>query len=157
MYKATREFIKARQPHAKFVVEVVTGVRKIGGGNIGKCLDNAQKQVDHAKGIKIVSGWVVNKYDTRANLTAIVQHWWNVDSNGFFDTSIIEDHYEYVIDMDLAQYASENEDKLESRIAYSIKLKDGHFSLIDVVDDDVTDIPVKELQTPILFKHLHSI
>lgn len=153
MYKATREFIKARQPHAKYTVQLINGVRRIGGGVEGKCFDNSQKQVDHDKGISIVSGWVVNKYDSCANLTAIIQHWWNADKDGFFDTSNVADHYEYVIDMDLAQYVSENNDSLASRVAYSLKLVNGSFSLIDIVDDNITDIPAQDLRTSILFKH----
>lgn len=92
MYKATREFIKARQPHAKHVVEVATGIRKIGGGVEAKCFNNAQNQIDHSKGIHIVSGWLVNRYDKDADLTAIIQHWWNADKSGFLIHRLILIH-----------------------------------------------------------------
>jgi len=156
MYKATREFIKARQPYATFTVQHVNGIRKVGGGVDGRCFDNSQKQIDHEKGISIVSGWIVNKYDSRGNLSAIIQHWWNADKDGFFDTSDVADHYEYVIDMDLAQYVGENNDNLDSRVAYSLKLVDGKFSLIDIVDEKITDVPIQNLRTPILFKHTQT-
>jgi hypothetical protein len=153
MYKATREFIKARQPHAKFTVEVITGVRKIGGGIDGKCYSNAHNQINADEGIQIVSGWLVNKYDKKANLTAIIQHWWNVDKNGFFDTTPnVSDHFEYVIDMDLAAYVSEHDDKIANYVAYSLMLKNGVFSVVDMNEHDVLNLPIESLTTEFLYK-----
>ena len=40
MYKATRELIKARQPHTDYVVEVVS-VKQIGGGVLNQCFQNS--------------------------------------------------------------------------------------------------------------------
>ena len=153
MYKATREFIKARQPFAKFALEVVTGVRKVGGGIDGKCYSNAHKLIDREKGVQIVSGWLVNKFDQKANLTAIIQHWWNADKDGFFDTTPnVAEHFEYVIDMDLATYVTENDDKIESYVAYSIMLKDGAFSVVDMDEHNVKNIPINELRTEFLYQ-----
>lgn len=153
MYKATRDFIKVRQPHAKFALEVITGVRKIGGGVEGKCYSNAHKQIDHKNGVQIVSGWLVNKFDEKANLTAIIQHWWNADKDGFFDTTPnLSDHYEYVIDMDLAAYVAENDEKIANYVAYSVMLKNGTFSVVDMSDKEVVNIPIAELKTEFLYQ-----
>lgn len=153
MYKATREFIKARQPFAKFALEVVTGVRKIGGGIDGKCYSNAHKQIDHKNGVQIVSGWLVNKFDEKANLTAIIQHWWNADKDGFFDTTPnVADHYEYVIDMDLAAYVLENDQNIANYVAYSVMFKDGVFSVVDMDEFNVKNLPIPALKTDFLYQ-----
>jgi len=132
MYKATRELIKARQPHTDYVVEVVS-VKQIGGGIANKCFQNATDDEILAQGNKVVSGWVVNPYDSLRNSTAIIQHWWNIDKDGnYFDiTPSLHKNLEYVIDTEIADYGQDNFDKLNNLVALSLLLKDNKFYGVD--------------------------
>jgi hypothetical protein len=132
MYKATRELIKARQPHTDYVVEVVS-VQQIGGGIANQCFQNATDDEMLAKGNKVVSGWVVNPYDSLRNSTAIIQHWWNIDKDGnYFDiTPTLNRKLEYVIDSEIADYGQKNFDKLNNLVALSLLLKDNKFYSVD--------------------------
>ena len=132
MYKATRELIKARQPHTNYQVEVVT-VKQIGGGEPNQCFQNATDDDMLAKGNKVVSGWIVNSYDRDRNSTAIVQHWWNIDSNGvYFDiTPNNGNQVEYVVDCDISEYGQSNFDELSNLVALSLLLKDDKFYGVD--------------------------
>lgn len=128
MYKATRSLIKARQPHTNYVVEVVA-VKQVGGGAANQCFQNATDDSLLAKGNKVVSGWVVNPYDKFKNSTAIVQHWWNINSDGiYFDTTLSGSvDLEYVIDSELADFGQVNLDRLSNLVALSLLLKDDSF------------------------------
>ena len=106
MYKATRDFIRDRQPFAKYAVKQVS-VQQLGGGEDGNGYMNAHRRIDRERNIKIVSGWLVRPHDKALNKTEIVQHWWNVDAAAktYFDVSPgIGRDCEYVLDMDLAEY-----------------------------------------------------
>jgi hypothetical protein len=73
MFKATREFIKKRQSHTIYELEIVN-VKKINTGIANKCYDNAYDECRKGINAKIVSGWLVNPFDSATNSTAIVQH-----------------------------------------------------------------------------------
>jgi len=149
MYKATREPIKSRQKHTEFVVEIVD-VKQIGGGVANQCFQNATDDAMLAKGNKVVSGWIVNPYDSTRNSTAIVQHWWNIDSKGnYFDiTPDVESRLEYVIDSEIADFGQANYDNLQNLVALSLLLKDGKFY---GVDETLTLKSLSSLATKNLF------
>ena len=75
MYKATRDFIRDRQPFARYAVKQVS-VQQVGGGEAGNVYMNAHRRIDRERNIKIVSGWLVRPHVKTLNKTEIVQHWW---------------------------------------------------------------------------------
>ena len=149
MYKATREFIKARQPFAKFGVVHIPSVKKVGGGELNKCFENALAAIDRVRGITIVSGWIVEAYDSKNEHTALMQHWWNADKSGnHFDTSPgIGNQCEYVIDMDLSIYTKENFDSIKSNVSLNLLYKNGAYSTVDLSTDDLVITPIDALKT----------
>jgi hypothetical protein len=128
MYKATRDFIKARQQHSMYVVEKVS-VKQVGGGKANDCFNNACETIDRSKGIKLTSGWIVGKFNKFNNSTEIIQHFWNVDKEGnHFDTTpLIGLEFEYVIDCEINAYGQKNYDEVDSCVSSSLLLKDGKF------------------------------
>lgn len=120
MYKATRELIKARQVHTNFVVQVVT-VKNIGGGRKNDCFNNACDYLEKTR-CKIVSGWLVNRYDHFTNSTEIIQHFWNTNEEGIFvdTTPIMQGDFEYVIDTDLLIYCQDNLDDINNCVCSSL-------------------------------------
>lgn len=136
MYKATREFIKARQPYTKYPVQQIFGINKIGGGIENDCFHNSYNTIDRSKGIRIVSGWVIGPFDAINNCAPVLQHWWNVDSTGkYLDTSPnISNNFEYVIDMALAEYGMENFDVVSAVVTKNLMYRDGDFYRVDDLD-----------------------
>lgn len=132
MYRATRELIKSRQPHTNYVVEVVS-VKQVGGGVANQCFQNATDDEMLTKGNKVVSGWVVNPYDSHRNSTAIIQHWWNIDAEGnYFDTTpALDSKLEYVIDCEIAGFGQNNFDQLDNLVGLSLLFKDNKFFGVD--------------------------
>ncbi len=132
MYRATRELIKARQPHTDYVLEVVS-VKKLGGGEANQCFQNATDDEILSQGNQVVSGWIVNPFDSFRNSTAIVQHWWNIDKAGnYFDTTPINDvQQDYVVDSDIGIFGQANFDKLSNLVALSLLLKENKFYGVD--------------------------
>lgn len=153
MFKATRELIKARQPHTKFVVEQVF-VKQTGSGTANQCFQNATDDQMLATGNKVVSGWVVSAYDSQKNSTAIVQHWWNADANGsYFDTTPnIGINTEYVIDSEIADFGQENFDQLKDLVALSLLFQNGEFFGVEKIEGKLTIQPLQSLSTKKLFK-----
>lgn len=133
MYKATRDFIKARQQFSKYVVEQVS-VKQIDGGKPNDCFNNACDAIDRTKGIKHTSGWIIGKFNKFTNSTEIIQHFWNVDKDGnHFDTTpLIGSEFEYVIDCEINAYGQQNYDNVDSCVASSLLLKNGKFVAVDV-------------------------
>ena len=132
MYKATRDFIKARQQFSKYVVEQVS-VKQIDGGERNDCFNNACDTIDRTKGIKHTSGWIIGKFNKFTNSTEIIQHFWNVDKDGnHFDTTpLIGSEFEYVIDCEINAYGQQHIDNLDSCVASSLLLKNGKFFAVD--------------------------
>ena len=157
MYKATNEFIKARQPFSKYLIEHKFGIKKIGGGVENDCFHNSYNTIDREKGISIVSGWVVGPYDQINNCSPIIQHWWNVDSEGkHFDTSPnIADNFEYVIDIALAEFGIENFEKVTAVVTKSLMYRDGSIYRVDDLDAFVITV-LKKLETKELFHFSNS-
>ena len=136
MYKATRDFIKARQQFSKYVIEQVS-VRQADGGKPNDCFNNACGTIDRAKGIKITSGWIVGKYNKFTNSTEIIQHFWNVDKDGnHFDTTpLFGSEVEYVIDCEINAYGQQHYDDVDSCVASSLLLKNGKFVAVDAAQN----------------------
>ncbi len=153
MRKATRYFIKSRQPHCKYVVEQITNVRKLNTGQHAQCFKNSHSLINRTDGVKIVSGWLIGPYDSHNNITPIIQHWWNADKNGHFDsTPDISNDYVYVIDIDLFDFASLNYSNISSCVSSSLILNDSKFFLISNNDFDIHSSKPVNLKTETLFK-----
>ena len=152
MFKATRELIKARQMYTDYRVEVVL-VKQIEGGNANDCFNNACAYIEKNKGCTVVSGWLVNKYDSLSNSTAIIQHFWNVDKNSIFvdTTPNVGSEWEYVIDVEISIYGQEHFDEINNCVCSSLWLKNGKFSTVDLIDDKRVIKAISELKTENLF------
>ena len=158
MYKATRDFINARQKFSEYKLSIPTNVKRIGGGNANDCFGNSVAFVEEgkAKGIKYVclSGWLVQPYNKEKNSTSIIQHWWNGDSQGNqYDTSpLINDNEEYVLDFALYEYSRINIERIKSNVAMSLLYQNGIFELLTNFETmEFQFIP--ELRTEFLFKY----
>ena len=153
MYKATRELIKTRQPYTKYVLEQVF-VKQVGGGIANQCFQNATDESLLAKGNKVVSGWVVNAYDSERGSTAIVQHWWNIDTNGnYFDiTPDVDGALEYVVDSEISEYGQDNFDELKNLVAISLLFQNGDFFGVEKVDGKLITKALPSLATENLFQ-----
>ena len=136
MYTATRRLIKERQQYSGYVIERVS-VKNVGGGAPNRAFSNAYNTLDRKKGIKMTSGWIVDKFNKFKNSTEITQHFWNVDCSGnYFDTtplfgSDVAD-LEYVIDCDIQAYGQKHYDQIDSCVASSLLLRDGEFLAVDI-------------------------
>jgi hypothetical protein len=157
MYRATRDFLTARQRQTEFKL-ITPQVKRIGGGEANKCFENAMAVVEKGKaeGVRYValSGWLVQPYDKEKNCTAIIQHWWNGDSAGNqFDTSpLINDNEEYVLDFALYEFSRTNFERIKSNVAMSLLYQDGLFSLLKD-EKEMLFVPLQELKTELLFKY----
>lgn len=152
MYKATRDLISARQPHAMRKMEVVK-VKKSGGGVANDCHNNALLAFQKDPAALMVSGWLVAAMDKRNNSTAIVAHFWNVKDGKYFDTTPgITGDYEYVTDNDLHAYVFEHYQELDDVICMSLFYKNEEFDLVDGIDGVAYPFgKVYELTTQALF------
>jgi hypothetical protein len=153
MLKATRELIKARQLHTKFVVEKVD-VKLIGGGEQNDCFNNAYNFKETNKGAKVVSGWMVNKFDIKTNSTAIIQHFWNVDAFGTHvdTTPLVGNEHEYVIDVDILIFGQKHYDELDTLVSSSLLLRNGFFSTVEISEDDIEISLIPALKTEYFFR-----
>ena len=151
MFAATRKFIKKRQRHSKYVVEKVS-VRQVGGGLPNDCFNNAYKVLDRTKGIKIVSGWVVEKHNAYTNSTEIVQHWWNIDGNGnYFDTTFSNHNAEYIVDSALAEFTNEFYDDIDSCVGSSLLLKEDVLYRVKIEGENIHFFSIPSLETKNLY------
>jgi hypothetical protein len=157
MYKATRDFITARQRHSEFKL-TKPQVKRIGGGEALKCFRNAMDVVQKGKlrGVQYaaLSGWLVQPHDRKNNCTAIIQHWWNGDplGNQFDTTPNIRDEEEYVLDFALYEFGRKNIERIKSNVAMSLLYQDGGFSILRD-EENMIFLPIKELKTEALFKY----
>lgn len=159
MYKATRDFIKAREKHCQSSLVVPTHVEKLGTGEPYKCFENskafvAEKKANGENFISL-SGWLIKPFDKISNSTEIIQHWWAGDEKGKqYDTSpYISNNEEYVIDFNINNFAHANYEKIKSCVAMSLLYKDGKYYLLKNVENMELE-EIKELKTESLFKYL---
>ena len=157
MFKATREFIKYRQPHTIYELEVVI-VNKTNSAIANKCYDNAYDECNKGIVSKIISGWIVNRFDSATNSTAIVQHWWNIDSNGnYYDTTpCIDNNFEYVVDCVISEYGHEHFNELKDMVASSLLYKEGKFYAIRKFNGKLNSKQMPNLSTENIFRILPS-
>ena len=154
MYKATRDFINARQKFARFEVKAVS-VQQIGGGAADSSYMNAHGRIDRERNIRIVSGWLVKPYNRMLKKTEILQHWWNVDANTrtYFDVSPdVGRDCEYVLDMDLAEFGIRNFDDPAGIVCYAVHLRDGKYTMVDRIFGELFYKSIETLETASLFK-----
>jgi hypothetical protein len=156
MYRATREFILARQKHTSWKL-TTPKVSQIGGGEPNRCFENAVKvmKASEASDNKqiVMTGWIVQPFDKVNKCTAIIQHWWNADLAGNqYDTTLLPDKSEYVHDIGLAEYHGKNLDRIDGNLAMSLLYQDGRFErLVDF--EAMVFQPLNELRTDLLFKY----
>ena len=155
MMRVTRDFIKARQVHCHYLVEMKK-VKPIGGGDSNKCYENAHAHKDRAKKIRMVFGWIVCPHDTKTNSTEIIQHCWNATDDGnHFDATFPPNASigEYVIDMDLFDYCHKNDSILRSHLASSLLYSDGIYQAADEgTDGQMIFRSISSLSTAELYK-----
>lgn len=123
MYRATREFIKARQVYAEDKLEVVK-VQQTGTRETNRCFENAVSEAEENRpAVQIVSGWVVDTFNKGMNGSAITQHYWNynIHEDKYYDTTLEgKTQLEYVTDSDIQVFAQEIMDELDSCVAMSV-------------------------------------
>ena len=155
MFKASREFIKFRQPFASHPL-VVVPVTKKGGRVANDCFGNSADCIDRAKGIKIVSGWLVHSYNKLTDSTEIIQHYWNYsESEQYFDeTSGIPDNCEYIVDMAISNFSQDNIDDIVSNVGHSFLLSNGRLSAFHYDNTNLVLKKIENLETKNLFEYI---
>jgi len=110
MLRATREFIKARQPHTDFVVgtmPVRPYERPVHRWDIE---DAVRDEVRRDEAWRAVIGWRVYGYDAEQDLTRFEPWWWIIDQDlRAWDIDPDPAVQEYIMDQALAVY---NRDRL---------------------------------------------
>jgi hypothetical protein len=157
MYKATRELINQRQKHCEFILEHVSIERRPTMPK-GRCARNSHELMEQNNDeLALVSGWLVFPYNSLDNSTEIVQHWWNFSLKDkiHFDVTIGDfEKCEYVMDLSLYQYATQNHDALASTVGKSLLLKNGNFQAIEEISGVLNYSEIQSLETKYLFRHL---
>ena len=143
MFAATRKFIKQRQPFSKYIVETVN-VSQVGGG------------------LRMVSGWIVERFNKHTNSTEIVQHWWNVDMNGnYFDSTFTNYDVEYIVDCALSEFTVNFYEDIDSCVGSSLLLKNDEFYRVRIEGKDIHFYSIANLSTKNLYfdngHHLFTI
>lgn len=157
MYKATRLFIAERQKFCRTELSVVKVVQ-VGGGKPNDCTNNALDATEAGDEVRTITGWLVHPYNSLSDSTEIVQHWWNMRSDGtYFDTSPeIGDECEYVKDMDLIHYFAKNSDRIDNNVALSLILFNGIFIGVDQdasSSSGIRRLKISSLETEVLYRH----
>jgi hypothetical protein len=153
MYKATRDLIIARQQHSNFYVTQAFNVDRCGGGAPNDCFNNAYNCVDTKMGIKIVSGWLVARFDNERGSTEITQHYWNINADGiFFDTTPgVTPEFEYVIDSGISIWSQMNYEHINSCVCSSLIYKDGMYIAVNEVNGKLLLSSLNDLSEESLF------
>ena len=156
MYKATRDFIKARQADSGMPIVFRSDIKNVGGGLAKRCFTNAYDIAERSKltnkKIICISGWIVKKFDKLNNCTAIIQHWWNMDDSGrHFDTTpLSKEVYDYIIDLEIYEYSRINYEHINSNLVPSLMLQDGKYSAL-VNEERMSFVDLKDLRIETLF------
>lgn len=128
-------FLDTRQAAADIPLDAVRA-QQIPGGQENQCLNNAMGLME-AEGYQVVSGWLYIRKPSgqRAQFT---QHWWNFDeAKGLYvDCSpAIEANAIHILDLEIAMYAAQKRDLLQSCVCSSVLYDSGAFSLLDYDDE----------------------
>ena len=131
MYAATRMLIAARKPFSRFPL-MPAKVSQVGGGKPGDCFGNASDNIDRTRGVKIVCGWMVSKYDPILKSTEITAHFWNsIGASDMFDTTPNSGSgIEYVVDQELSVFGQDNYNNYSSMVCSSLLLRDNRFWIV---------------------------
>lgn len=155
MYEATKHFIETRAPFCDLKPKFIESVEQVEGGITTKCFDNALTLSKKIRGSRFVSGWVVNKYDTDNNLTAILQHWWVQDMTGkCYDSTPNMENYDYVQDMDIFWFGERNFEKIKSQVTMNLMYKENMYWLVEQVEPEFVAHPISDLKTERFFRYL---
>jgi hypothetical protein len=155
MYKVTQELIKQRQQFCELPLQHVN-VKNLGGGILDDCYGNAYRLKESDRNYFIVSGWVVLPFKEEEALVKVVQHWFNVNlkTKEYIDTSPVEKDIEYVTDMNLYKYCTENDNNLLTHVASSLIYEDERFKLVRQFDKDRQIVSeIEKLTTEKLYEH----
>ena len=156
MYKATRDFIAARNKFTQpYGVAHIPHVKRIGGGVQHECYQNATSFMEKNtsnENIGMWCGWLVQPFDKITNSTLILAHWWNIKKTGeHVDTTPLNDSAEYVQDYSLQKFCVQNNGKLKTHLSHSLIFKDSKFSLITNPFTNES-VLVNELSNEILYR-----
>jgi hypothetical protein len=153
MYRATRNFIKARDLYAgEFLVRKIDTVKKVSGGVVNQCYSNAhsakEQGAKNGNRIHMISGWLIQPFNKQTNSVSIIAHWWNADSNGLmFDTSpLVESDNEYVQDSAIYKFCIDNDSKLTTHMHHSLLYQNDKFEVL-IDPKTMTFLPINELKT----------
>lgn len=157
MYKATRDFIKARKLFTNgYPLKKIDNVKKIDGGVENKCYSNSynfkEENAKIGKRMFMISGWLIQPYHKESNSVSIIAHWWNADEHGnHFDTSPqILNNEEYVQDYDLYRFCIENDERLQTHVAYDLLYQNGTYQVL--IDGEIMMFKeINNLKTENLF------
>jgi hypothetical protein len=153
MYRATREFIKARQPFCSMPLLLVKPMR-VGGGTPNRCYENAYNAKMIRPNTFMVPGWLVSPLDPVKGISSIIAHWWNITDGDHWDTSPrISSDNEYLLDGDIYRFAYENDSLLKSHIPSSLLFDGKAFQLVWENENlELITEPISTLRSDILFK-----
>ena len=135
-------------------------VQRIGGGQEGKCFENASLFCANNSQCDVVSGWFVNRWDKIGKSCLISAHYWSVDQRGdYFDsTPLHELNGGYVIDKEIGIYAQLNKIYLLSMVCTSIIFRENTMSGVELTQGGVELVygNLDDLSTKSLFPQRKS-
>lgn len=152
------KFLKARQVHTSVPLDVVP-VTWIGGGEPNKCMTNASQFVArNPDRFRIVSGWLVHRFDRVRKQQVIEQHWWafDIEANSHIDPSPdIEQDCIYVEDMDICHFYQLNAERMVHHLRLNnVVFKNGKFVLARWENGRTVSNIARNLSAPSIFHHM---
>jgi hypothetical protein len=158
VYRSTRSFIADRQKFSKHELKSVQ-VRQRGAKNPKTCCDNAVEECQKTPNVRLISGWTVTPVDPYENTVAIVQHWWNqANDSEYFDTTLeINQASEYVVDLDLLDFAAANEATIDNNVAISLLKIAGNYYGVDEDDSGIMHFKIPSLDTAVLYRQMEFL
>jgi hypothetical protein len=158
VYKSTRSFIADRQKFSKHELKTVQ-VQQRGKKNPKKCCDNAIDECQKAPNVRLISGWTITPVDPYENTVAIVQHWWNqgYDSVYFDSTLEMNKASDYVVDLDLLDFAASNESIIDNNVAISLLKIAGNYYGVDEDESGVIRFKIPSLETSVLYRQIEFL
>jgi len=153
VYRSTRSFISDRQEYSRYELKTVQVLQR-GSKDPKKCCDNAIDECHKSSNVRLISGWTITPVDPYENTVAIVQHWWNqgYDSVYFDSTLEMNKASEYVVDLDLLDFAAKNEAVLDNNVAISLLKIAGNYYGVDEDESGLNHFKIPSLETSVLYR-----